>query len=132
MKSFNGHEANHFSVQEAAAFIGISAHTLRYYERAGLIESVARNAAGHRRYAKIDLERLQFLLCLRAAGMPIRGLREFADLTRQGKSSVDARWRLLEMHKHEVQTRIQELQHSLEVIEGKQQRYREGLTDKRE
>jgi DNA-binding transcriptional MerR regulator len=67
-----------------------SAHTLRYYERAGLIEPVARTPTGHRRYARADLEHLQFLHCLRATGMSIRRMQEFAALVRQGESARPA------------------------------------------
>ena len=60
------------TISDAAQKSGISAHTLRYWERAGLIQPVTRNGSGHRRYAEEDLDRIRFLTKLRATGMPIR------------------------------------------------------------
>lgn len=90
------------------------------------MESVGRAPNGHRRYSGGDLERVRFLSCLRATGMPIRSLQEFAALASEGKSSVEARLALLESHKIEVRSRITELENSLKVIEGKIQRYHLG------
>lgn len=113
------------TVQEASILTGLSAHTLRYYERIGLLEPVARNASGHRRYERTDLEHLQFLHCLRASGMPIRRLKEFAGLVQGGQPANDARLALLEAHHQDVQNRIAELQEKLRIIEVKIQRIRE-------
>lgn len=66
---------------------GLSAHTLRYYEKAGLVESVGRNAGGQRRYAAADLEWLMFLLRLRTTGMSIADMQRFAELRRAGVES---------------------------------------------
>ncbi len=107
------------TVREAAAFTGLSAHTLRYYERAGLVEPVARTASGHRRYARADLEHLQFLHCLRATGMPIRRMLDYAALASQGRGTLAARLQLLEAHRAEVRAHVQELERSLQVIEAK-------------
>ncbi len=113
------------TVQEASVLTGMSAHTLRYYERIGLLEPVARNASGHRRYERTDLEHLQFLHCLRASGMPIRRLKEYADLVQAGQPAHDARLALLEAHHQDVQNRIAELQDKLRIIEAKIQRIHE-------
>jgi len=111
------------SIKDAAHFTGLSADTLRYYERTGLLEPVKRNRGGHRRYSRVDLERLGFLACLRATEMPIRHLKEYANLTREGRATVPARTALLEAHRLEVQVRIEALQASLEVIDGKIERF---------
>ncbi len=114
------------SIKDAAQFTGLSADTLRYYERAGLLEPIERNPGGHRRYSKVDLERLGFLACLRATEMPIRYLKEYAALTRAGRATVPARIALLEEHQKEVQARIEALQGSLAVIDGKIERFRQS------
>jgi DNA-binding transcriptional MerR regulator len=72
------------TISDAARASGVSAHTLRYYERAGLLDPVDRAASGHRRYAEEDLARIQFLTKLRSTGMPIRQIREYAELMRGG------------------------------------------------
>ena len=113
------------TVKEASEFTGLTAHTLRYYERVGLIEPVARNAGGHRRYAQNDLEHLMFLHCLRDSGMSIQGMQQYANLVSQGHVTMDARRELLEAHKRDVQSRIRELEDKLAIIEAKIKRFRE-------
>lgn len=114
------------TVREASEFTGLSAHTLRYYERVGLLEPVTRNAGGHRRYAQTDLEHLKFLHCLRATGMPIRHMQEYATLVRQGRATLDARLELLESHKRDVQGRIRELEGMLAIIDAKVKRLQQA------
>lgn len=67
-------------IQQAAQEVGISAHTLRYYERIGLITDVPRDPAGHRRYDEDRLRWLDFLTKLRSTGMPIQGMLRYAEL----------------------------------------------------
>ncbi len=114
------------TVKEASQFIGLSSHTLRYYERIGLIEPVARNAGGHRRYAQTDLEHLKFLHCLRDSGMSIQGMQRYATLASQGSATLDARLELLQSHKQEVQERIRELEDKLAIIDAKIKRFRQA------
>ncbi len=113
------------TVKEASEYIGLTAHTLRYYERIGLIEPVARNAGGHRRYAQSDLEHLKFLHCLRDSGMSIQGMQQYATLASQGRVTLGARLELLESHKREVQAHIRQLQDKLAIIDAKIKRFQE-------
>jgi DNA-binding transcriptional MerR regulator len=114
------------TIKEAAQFIGLTVHTLRYYERIGLLEPVSRKKGGHRQYLAEDLERLRFLSCLRKTGMPIRRLREYAALTQQGRKTLDARLEILETHKRDVQTRISELEEAVSTIDAKVQRFQKA------
>lgn len=75
------------TIQEVAERTALSPHTLRYYERVGLLEAPDRAASGHRRYGEGDLEWLTLLKRLRATGMPIREMRRYAELVRQGDES---------------------------------------------
>ena len=111
------------TIQEAAAFVGLSAHTLRYYERAGLLEPVARSAGGQRRYAPGDLDRLRFLHCLRETGMPIRRMQEYAALAREGRATLAARIDLLAAHRRDVRERADALQRALGIIDAKLARF---------
>ena len=86
------------TVAQMAAATGVSPHTLRYYEKAGLIEPVARNSGNQRRYSEADIEWLQFLLRLRETGMPIAQMREYAALRTKGPQTTAARLSLLEKH----------------------------------
>jgi aryl-alcohol dehydrogenase-like predicted oxidoreductase len=75
------------SISAAAAATGVSPHTLRYYERAGLIDPVGRAGSTHRRYTGAEIEWVVFLTKLRSTGMPIRRMREYADLVRRGEGT---------------------------------------------
>ena len=103
------------TISDAAQKSGISAHTLRYWERAGLIQPVTRNGSGHRRYAEEDLDRIRFLTKLRATGMPIRQVRMYAELLNGGDDTNEERLALLEAHREAVQARLDETAGHLEL-----------------
>jgi len=115
-------------IRQMARQSGISAHTLRYYERIGLIADVARDAAGRRVYTDRDLSWVEFLTRLRLTGMPIRKMLEYTELMRQGAATEEARAALLEAHRTAVQQRIGELQAMSEVLDRKIAMYRTGDT----
>jgi DNA-binding transcriptional MerR regulator len=115
------------TISDAAAKSGISAHTLRYWERAGLLQPVTRNGSGHRRYAEEDLERIKFLTKLRATAMPIRQVRRYAELLNGGEDTNEERLALLEAHREAVQARLEETAGHLELIDWKIDLYRERL-----
>src|SRR5882672_10055466 len=94
------------TITDAARASGVTPHTLRYYERAGLLDPVDRAASGHRRYAEEDLARIQFLTKLRSTGMPIRQIRAYADLIRRGEDSHEERLALLEAHRDAVRAQL--------------------------
>jgi DNA-binding transcriptional MerR regulator len=114
---------NGVTVSEAAAKVGLSVHTLRWYEQEGLVEPVGRNTAGHRRYSDGELDWLVLLTKLRSTGMPVRDMRRYAELARLGDGTVGQRRRLFEEHRDRVLRRIAELQRDLEMIEYKIQIY---------
>ena len=118
------------TISDAAAKSGISAHTLRYWERAGLLEPISRNGSGHRRYATEDLERIKFLTKLRATGMPIRQIRRYAELLNGGDDTNEERLALLEEHREAVQAHLEETAGHLDLIEWKIGIYRERLGKK--
>jgi len=115
------------TISDAARASGLSAHTLRYYERAGLLDPVDRAESGHRRYAEEDLARIQFLTKLRSTGMPIRQIREYAELIRRGDDTHEARLALLEAHRDAVRAQLAETERNLELIDYKIDFYRERL-----
>ncbi|MBW4567772.1 MAG: MerR family transcriptional regulator [Tolypothrix carrinoi HA7290-LM1] len=112
------------TIQQVAALTGLSVHTLRYYERQGLLEPVNRAANGHRRYRTDDITRIEFLTRLRTTGMPIRQMQEFANLYREKPEAISDRRLILEAHERQVQEGIRELNHNLEVIQKKIQHYK--------
>ncbi|WP_394823476.1 MerR family transcriptional regulator [Pendulispora albinea] len=114
-----------YTIREVAAMTDVTVHTLRYYERIGLLAGVPRSASGHRRYGEDEVRWITFLRKIQRTGMPIRHMLEYARLMRRGDSTVGERRRLLEMHREEVETRLADLQANLEVIKCKIALYEE-------
>lgn len=119
-----------YSIQEAAKQTGVSAHTLRYYERIGLIKAIVRNGSGHRQYSEDNLSWVSLLTCLRETGMSIQQMLKFVALVDGGEQTIPARCALLEAHHHDVTEHIKALQQHLQVIEGKLGHYQNHLKAK--
>lgn len=115
---------NHLSIEEVASRTGLTAHTLRYYERIGLIGPVGRAAGGQRRYAASDLAWIAFLLRLRSTRMPIEKMAAFARLRSAGDATVGARRAMLEEHLGDVLAEIARLQQSAQALQDKIAHYR--------
>ena len=108
------------SIAEAARRTGVSVHTLRYYERAGLVvTSVDRTQGGWRRYHAEDLKWISICTKLRATGMPIKSIRRYALLVAAGPGNEQERLALLEAHRAEVAARLAEMRESLRLIDHK-------------
>jgi DNA-binding transcriptional MerR regulator len=115
------------SISEAAERTGLSTHTLRYYEREGLmLGGVDRASSSHRRYSDSDITWVEFLTKLRSTAMPIAKVREYVDLVRLGDSSTPARLELLLKHRESVIAQLDEMTHSLAAIDYKISTYRKG------
>jgi DNA-binding transcriptional MerR regulator len=109
-----------YSIAEAAERSGLTAHTLRYYERDGLmLADVDRSASGHRRYTDRDLAWIELITRLRATGMPIREVRKYAALVRSGDGSVAERLALLVAHRARVEAQLAEVTAHLRAIDHK-------------
>jgi DNA-binding transcriptional MerR regulator len=120
--------ASGMTIAEVAERTGLTAHTLRYYERAGLLLEVDRDvSSGHRRYSDRDIEWITLCTRLRSTGMPIRRIREYADLVRAGEGNEPERLAILEAHRREVIDRIAELESNLVKIDYKVDLYRGKL-----
>ena len=108
------------TIAEAARRTGVSVHTLRYYERAGLvITTVGRTTSGRRRYQQQDLYWISICTRLRATGMPIKTIRRYAQLVSEGPGNEQERLALMEAHRAEVTAKIAELEENLKVIDRK-------------
>lgn len=115
---------NLFSIQQVASMTGLSTHTLRYYEKIGLIKNVQRDQTGYRQYTDFDLAWIQFLIRLRVTGMPMLKMKQFSDLRQKGESTITARKELLEEHYKDVLGKIEELELNSERIEEKIAHYK--------
>jgi DNA-binding transcriptional MerR regulator len=107
------------SISEVADLTGLTAHTLRWYERIGLLDPVDRTHAGRRRYSDADLARLEFLGKLRLTGMSVADMLRYIELVREGPDTMDARRELLIAHRAEVRERISDLHATLAVLDHK-------------
>ncbi|WP_458117388.1 MerR family transcriptional regulator [Bacillus sp. PK3-130] len=87
-----------FTIQQIAKMTKLSAHTLRYYEKIGLLNEVSRDANGYRKYTESDISWINFLIRLRITGMSVADMKRFSDLRNQGESTVSKRLELLELH----------------------------------
>jgi DNA-binding transcriptional MerR regulator len=112
------------TIAQAAGAVGVSAHTIRYYERAGLLTPIDRNGSGHRRFTEDDIAWLVTCTRLRATGMPIRRIREYAELVVAGDGNEATRLEILEAHRREVIGRMRQIEHDLEAIDRKIALYR--------
>ena len=120
--------AEALSISDAARATGVSAHTLRYYERAGLmLDRIGRASSSHRRYSDEDIRWVVLLTKLRSTGMPIRRMREYAELVRAGDGNEAERLALLEAHRAAVVEQLEAMRHNLEAIDFKIDLYRGRL-----
>ncbi|MGC0416717.1 MerR family transcriptional regulator [Embleya sp. AB8] len=127
------YEVGKYSIGAVAERTGLTAHTLRWYERIGLMRHVSRqgprtgqggNGRGtRRRYSDRDLDWLEFVGKMRLTGMPVADMLRYAELVRQGDATRFARRELLEEHREEVRNRISDLQSCLLVIDHKIESY---------
>ncbi|THA26602.1 MerR family transcriptional regulator [Streptomyces sp. RKND-216] len=108
-----------YTISEVAACTGLSAHTLRWYERIGLMSHVDRSHTGQRRFTNKDLDWLSLVGKLRLTGMPVADMVRYAELVRAGEHTVDARRELLETTRRNVRLRIAELRDTLAVLDHK-------------
>lgn len=108
------------TISAVAEATGLSVHTLRYYERAGLmLTPVQRASSTHRRYSPSDVAWVVFLARLRGTGMPIRAIEDYVELVRRGDSSVLSRLQLLIEHRERVRHDLAEIEASLAAIDYK-------------
>lgn len=106
------------SIAEASAITGLTAHTLRYYERIGLVR-VGRDDAGYRSYDKRAMARIAFITRLRASDMPVSAISHYLELVEQGEHTEPERLALMEEHRATIHRRLRELQAALAVTDYK-------------
>ncbi|SRR6266498_247860 len=109
---------------------GISVDTLRYYERVGLIPPVNRNESGIRDYNELDLRRVDFIKCMRSAGLPIEILIEYVALVQKGDKTIEARKEILIEQRDLLMARMNEMQKTLEILEHKIEVYEKAVLKK--
>ena len=108
-----------YSIHEVCERTGLTAHTLRYYEKEKLLPSVGRSAGGFRQYTDEDMESLTMICCLKNTGMSLQDIARFMELTREGDQTLRQRCELLKRHRERVLERRQEMQRHLEKVSCK-------------
>ena len=117
------------TIQQVAEATGLSVHTLRYYERIGLIHPIDRADNTHRRYTTDDIGWIDFLMHLRATGMSIQDMQRYTELQRQGDHTLPERLEMLKTLQRQVEARIDELNEHLRRIRYKVEVYGEMVAD---
>jgi DNA-binding transcriptional MerR regulator len=117
-------------IAEVGERYGISLDTLRYYERIGLIPPVHRNEGGIRDYNDLDLRRVEFIKCMRSAGLSIEVLIEYVDLVQQGDDTIETRKGILKEQRELLLARMKELQKTLDVLDHKIDVYENAVLKK--
>lgn len=114
------------TIAEVAKRTGLTPHTLRYYEREGLLlREVDRSSTGHRLYHEDDITWIRLITRLRATGMPIREVRRYAELARAGDATRRERLELLRAHRRRVIERLTVIEEHLKAIDYKIEFYEE-------
>ena len=108
---------------------GLSAHTLRYYEREGLLSGVERTPGGFRQYTDAHLEALWLICCLKNTGMSLQEITRFVNLAREGDHTLKQRLELLQAHRDDVIARMDEMQRYLDKVNWKIDFYNEKLRE---
>ena len=117
-------------IAEVSEQYGLSSDTLRYYERVGLIPPVNRNESGIRDYNELDLRRVDFIKCMRGAGLPVEVLIEYVALVQQGDSTTDARKEILIEQRDLVVAKMEEMQKTLDRLNYKIDVYEKAVLTK--
>jgi DNA-binding transcriptional MerR regulator len=117
-------------IAEVSERFEISSDTLRYYERIGLIRPVNRSPSGIRDYNEIDLRRVEFIKCMRSAGLPIETLIEYVALVQQGDETIEVRKEILQEQRELLVVRMKEMQKTLDVLDHKIEVYENAVLKK--
>jgi MerR family transcriptional regulator, aldehyde-responsive regulator len=117
-------------IAEVSERYGLSADTLRYYERIGLIPHIGRSDSGIRDYNELDIRRIEFIKCMRGAGLSIEVLIEYMDLVQQGDGTIETRKEILREQRDLLAARVQEMQKTLALLNHKIQVYENRILTK--
>jgi DNA-binding transcriptional MerR regulator len=123
-------QKDRLTIQEVAQATGLSAHTLRYYERVGLIHPIDREQNTHRRYTTNDVGWIDFLTKLRATGMSIKDMQKYAELQRRGDETLAERVEMLKSLRDKVEAHMDELNEHLKLIHYKIEIYQKIVAEK--
>lgn len=110
-------------ITEVCKKYGLTADTLRYYERIGLIPAVGRDAGGIRNYTRFDCDWIEFIKCMRNAGVQVEALVEYVALFQQGEGTAGARKRILVEQRAQIAARVADMRKILDRLDQKIEQY---------
>jgi DNA-binding transcriptional MerR regulator len=116
-------------IAEVSEKYGLSPDTLRYYERVGLLPSVTRTESGIREFSEVDIKRVEFIKCMRNAGLPVEVLTEYIAMVQEGDSTIPARKAILTEQREILQEKMLEMQQTLDLLNYKIDIYETKLLD---
>lgn len=108
-----------YTINEVASKFGLSAHTLRYYDKEGLLPFIARNTSGNRIFTDDDLDWVKLICCLKNSGMPIKEIKTYCDLCLVGSQTSENRKSMLLEHRKEIARQIKQLKQNMQLIDTK-------------
>ncbi|MDF2958701.1 MAG: hypothetical protein K0S39_436 [Paenibacillus sp.] len=108
-----------YSINGVANKFGLSVHTLRFYDKEGLMPFIGRDKSGNRVFTETDLKWVAMVCCLKDTGMSIKEIKEYADWCMQGLQTIDERKAMLVAHRKQVVKQIEDLKKNLELIDSK-------------
>ena len=114
-------------IAEASEYTGLSSDTLRYYERIGIIPPVNRNDSGIRNYDENDIRWIEFVKCMRSAGLPIEVLIEYLNLVEQGDGTIEDRKEILKNQREQLAAKLAEIQRTLDILDYKIDAYEKAI-----
>jgi DNA-binding transcriptional MerR regulator len=117
-------------IAEVSERYSLSPDTLRYYERIGLLQPVNRSESGIRDYNEADIRRVDFIKCMRSAGLPIEVLIEYVGLVQQGDVTIEARKEILKEQRELLAARMGEMQKTLDLLDHKIDVYENAVLKK--
>ena len=117
-------------IGEVSEQFALSTDTLRYYERVGLLPPVHRNESGIRDYNELDLRRVDFIKCMRSAGLPVEALIEYVALVQQGDKTIESRKDILKEQRELLLARMNEMQKTLDILNHKIEVYEKAVLKK--
>ena len=108
-----------YTVGEMAKLLGVTASTLRYYDKEGLLPFVERSSGGIRMFQESDIEWLQVIGCMKKAGMSIKDIRRYIEMALQGDDTIALRLAMFQRQRQVLQQQLQELRHTMEMVDYK-------------
>lgn len=108
-----------YTIGEVSRKVGLEAHTIRYYEKEGLIFNIKKNNAGVRVFCDDDINWIEMICCLKNTGMSIEKIKHIVELIKIGECSINDRKEIFIKHKEELQQKIDELNNYMDKINNK-------------